>query len=153
MMFAEGVDKLHELVGHGQLIGSVTVDQVYAAVQHEGYWLTGPMAGHVIRHGRLKYLEGPLYEHVDSYCQEIADRLLDEGAERPMVDNMKNLVTQVLIHAPVQYDNLRRSAAGRVTSEGKVVWDQPAEVPRLTREELKAERAGQGKSTRWRGAS
>ena len=54
---------------------------------------------------------------------------------------------------PVELDNLRRSASGRVTSDGDTIWDQPAEVPRLSSEELKAERAGHGKSTRWRGLS
>lgn len=148
--FFERIDELKDLVGHGDLVGDVTVDQIYAFNQHEGYWETGPNAGKTLNNGgHLQYLGGPLREKTDSYCQEIADRLLDEGPVKPMIDNMKNLVTQVLIHAPVRYDNLRRSAAGTVTDEGSVAWHQPAEVPRQSAEELKAERAGRGKSGRW----
>lgn len=149
--FLERIDELADRVGRGDLVGIVNVDQVYAAVQHEGYWVSGPMAGHSIHRGHLKYLEGPLYSHADQYCGQIADRLLEQGPDDAMIDNVKNLVTQVLINAPVQLDNLRRSASGRVTSAGDTIWEQPAEVPRLSREELSAERAGHGKSTRWRG--
>lgn len=149
--FAERIDVLSDLVGHGDLVGSVKVDQVYAAVQHEGYWVSGPMAGHSIHRGHLKYLEGPLLAHVDQYMTEIADRLLEQGPDQAMEANMRNLVTLVLINAPVELDNLRRSASGKVTSDGAVVWDQPAEVPRLSSGELRAERSGHGKSTRWRG--
>lgn len=149
--FAERMDVLEDLVGRGDLVGSVVVDQVYAAVQHEGYWVSGPMAGHRIVHGHLKYLETPLYSHASQYCQGIADQLLQDGPDQGMVDAVRNLITQVLINAPVELDNLRRSASGSVTSDGSVVWSEPSEVPRLSREELRAERAGRGKSTRWRG--
>jgi hypothetical protein len=149
--FAERIDELADLVGRGPLVGTVNVDQVYAAVQHEGYWVSGPLAGHHIHRGRLKYLEGPLLGHASQYMGEIADRLLSEGPDDAMIDNVKNLVTQVLVNAPVELDNLRRSASGRVTSDGDTIFDQPAEVPRLSREELRAERAGRGKSSRWRG--
>lgn len=148
--FFERIDGLAEMVGDHDLVGDVHVDQVYAFNQHEGFWVSGPNAGRTLdNHGHLHYLSGPLYEHADQYFAEIANRVLDEGPIEPMIDNVKNLITNVLIHAPVEFDNLRRSAAGTVTDNGDVAWHQDAEVPRLTSEELKAERRGRGKSGRW----
>lgn len=148
--FFERIDDLTERVGDGHLVGDVHVDQVYAFNQHEGYWVTGPNAGKRLDNGgHLHYLSGPLFAHADQYFGEIADRLLDDGPVEPMINNVKNLVTQVLINAPTRFDNLRRSAAGTVTDNGDVAWHQPAEVPRLTAEELAAERRGEGKTRRW----
>lgn len=152
--FFDRIDGLDEMVGDGDLVGDVHVDQVYAFNQHEGYWVSGPNAGRTLNNGgHLHYLSGPLFAHVDQYYREIADRLLDEGPVEPMIDNVKNLVTNVLINAPVRFDNLRRSAAGTVTDNADVVWHQPAEVPRLTAAELAAERRGAGKPDRWRPAT
>lgn len=148
--FFDRIDELAEMVGDHKLVGDVHVDQVYAFNQHEGFWVTGPNAGRTLdNHGHLHYLSGPLFEHADQYFQEIADRLLDEGPVEPMIDDVKNLITNVLINAPVEFDNLRRSAAGTVTDNGDVAWHQDAEVPRLSSAELAAERRGQGKSGRW----
>jgi len=148
--FFDRIDELDERIGGGHLVGDVHVDQAYAFNQHEGYWVTGPNAGKRLDNGgHLHYLSGPLFAHADQYFGEIADRVLDEGPVEPMIDNVKNLITQVLIDAPVRFDNLRRSAAGTVTDNGDMAWHQPAEVPRLSAQELAAERRGEGKSRRW----
>jgi hypothetical protein len=145
--FAEGVDRLKENVGHGKLECVVTVDQVYAWNQHEGFWRTGPNAGVVIRNyprgGQGKYLEQPLLQHASAYFMEAAREALHdhglEGAFRKAGDDLLDKVHEL---APRENDILRNSVRVQVISDGHVVYDRPPVFPRLSAEELKLIRAG-----------
>lgn len=73
--------------------------------------------------------------------QSLADGLLKpdglvSAATRIAEDGAK----MVREHAPVEFDNLRRSGHPTVVDDGTTVYDRPPEVPRLSEDELKAER-------------
>lgn len=144
--------ELQKLVGTGDLVGKVTVDQVYARAQHEGDWVTGPLAGHRIRRhpwgGGGNYLRGPLFEQYPEYLQGIADTVLDEEGDGPqdgMKEAVQKLAAQVLHRAPVWLDNLRRSAAAEVTDNEQQVFYLPPGQKRLSAEEL----AAMARGRRW----
>ena len=69
-----------------------------------------------------------------------------------MEEAVKQLGDAVHDKAPREFDHLRRSAALTVTSDGAEVYHKPAEVPRLSEEELKAlNRSRPHRRTSWRG--
>lgn len=136
--FFDRLDALQELVGTEQVTGSVVVDQVYAQYQHEGLDLRHP------RGGQAKYLEAPLVEHSGEYWQEIADRVLDEGPVEPMKTVVEDLAGEVEVLAPVDFNNLRRSANPRVFRGETSVYDRPPAQRRLTQQELDDLRRGRG---------
>lgn len=139
--FFDGVAALKDMVG-SPIGGDVTVDQVYAAPIERGFWETGPLAGHTNhpRHGgQTHFLRDGLHENADLYLQNLADDALEPGGlYRAMVDNVEYLSAQVEQRAPVEFDNLRRSAHPTVTRDGGVVYDRAPAVTRLSREELNA---------------
>ena len=140
--FADGTRELEDRVGRGKLVGTVVVDQIYAAAQHESVWVTGPLAGHVIRNhprgGQAKFLEQPLFENAERYFKRLADNVLDGDLVQAMTDNVAHLAGEVYDKAPREFDDLRLSAHPSVESDGKVVFDSPPVRKRLTKEELKA---------------
>jgi hypothetical protein len=144
--FAEGCRELEEKIGHGNLVGSVIVDQVYAASQHEGHWVTGPLAGHVIRRhprgGQAKYLEQPLFEKAGDYMKNLADGVLDGFLVQAMAENMEDLADEVHDKAPRENDILRNSANPVVTDDGREAYNRPPVFARLTAGELKELRHG-----------
>ena len=145
--FAARIDELKELVGHGSLVGNVKVDQVYAHYQHEGLDFAHP------RGGQAKYLEEPLHAGSSGFWEQIAATALveGEGPEKGMEEAVKHLGDEVKDKAPREFDNLRRSAALTVTSDGAEVYHKPAEVPRLSEEELKALNRTRPRRSSWRG--
>jgi len=72
--------------------------------------------------------------------QAVADAMLDleRNLTDVVFDQMKDLVKQVEVRAPVEFSNLRRSGHATVTERGAVVRDQPPEQDRLNDAELKA---------------
>src|SRR3954463_11740392 len=96
--FEEGPRELEEKVGHGDLEGKLVVDQVYAASQHNGYWVTGPLAGHVItnhpRGGQAHFLEEPFFEKAEHYMANIADAF-PNFMPQAMAENMEDLADEV----------------------------------------------------------
>lgn len=96
--------------------------------------------------------------------ESVAKTVLEPGGP---ADGMRHAVDhisdQVAVLAPVEFDDLRRSAHPTVTDDGAIVYDRPPEQPRLTEEQLKAKsrlrtlgygenvRAGRGhgESSRW----
>lgn len=134
--FDERMAELAELVGSGNLAGSVEVDQVYAQFQHEGLDLKHPNGG------QAKYLEEPLYANADSYMERLADAVLEGGLDQAMIQNVENLSGEVEKKAPIDLGNLRESGHPVVTSNGVTVYDRPPIQRRLTEEELKALKSG-----------
>lgn len=51
---------------------------------------------------------------------------------------MEHLSGQVKVHAPILFNNLRRSGHPIVTLDGRTIYDRPPEQRRLTEEELRA---------------
>lgn len=131
--FFERIEELIENVGDGTLRGSVEVDQVYAHVQHEDLSYEHP------RGGGPKYLEQPLHTNHRDYLQRVADATLDpEGPASGMAEAMESLSSEVAVHAPVEFGDLRESGHPKVTSQGEVVFDRPPAAHRLTDAELRA---------------
>lgn len=129
--FSARMAELRERVGHGDTEGSVEVDQVYAHYQHEGVEFRHPLGG------QAKFLEAPLYDHAERYMQQIAERFLDEGPARPMIDAMEDLSDRVLELSPVEFGDLRDSGHPVVVDDGEVVYDRPPVAHRQSAEELK----------------
>lgn len=136
--FDDRMAELEKMVGQGKITAQVEVAQLYAQYQHEGIDLHHP------RGGQAKYLEKPWLDNADHAMQTFADHLLKpdgltEAARQIALDG----VTMVGDHAPVEFDNLRRSGHASVIDNGATVFDEPPEVARLSEAELKAERRGQ----------
>lgn len=133
--FDERMAELEAMVGEGPLTAAVEVDQVYAHYQHQGLEFKHP------RGGQALYLQEPWLRNTDHAMQTLADGVLKpdglhEAARQIALDG----VTMVREHAPVEFDNLRRSGHATVTDNGAVIFDQPPEVPRLPEDALDAER-------------
>lgn len=132
--FGAKMDELSRLVGNGELVGSVVVDQVYAKFQHEDLSLNHP------RGGQAKYLSQPLMDNRNDYLREISRTVLEDGGTGAMRTAMEDLAGTggVATHAPVEWGDLRRSGHPSVTSEGRSVYDRAPLARRLTEEELGA---------------
>jgi hypothetical protein len=79
------MQELSDKVGHGFLVGKVTVDQVYAQYQHERMDLRHP------RGGQAKYLTDPLYQNRNAYLIQVAKTALEDGGLRGMATAMEHL--------------------------------------------------------------
>ncbi len=129
--FGANLRRLHDEVGKGDLEGSVTVDQIYAKIQHEAADFNHP------RGGQAFYLVTPLHNQMNHYLQHLADHLLDGGLKQAMIDNVEDLSDQLKTYAPVDFNNLRRSGHPIVKDDGRTVYDRAPEQRRLTEQELK----------------
>lgn len=136
--FAAKIDELQALVGQGDLVGSVEIDQVYAKYQHEGLDLRHPEGG------KAKYLEDPLMEHGPEYLRGIAGRMLHEGPVRPMIDAMETLSRQASEQTPFEFGDLKASGHPTVTDDGAKVYDRAPGVPRLNDDQLRTKRELRG---------
>lgn len=142
MDFEVGADILDHIVGHGDITGTLEVNQVYAAPIERGFWVTGPLAGHTNhpRHGgQTHFLRDTFVESAPAWMARIAERVLEPDGQRgAMVDAMEEASAQVAVRAPVEFGDLRRSGHPYVTEDGAVVYDRPPAVERLSRAELEA---------------
>lgn len=133
--FAERIEELRTRVGsdEGHLEGSVSVNQVYAHYQHEH------MEFHHPRGGMAKYLEIPLLENASRYVFEIARGWLDDGGREAMKRSMEDLAEDggVATHAPVEFDDLRRSGHPMVKVGERTIYDREPRQHRLTESELR----------------
>lgn len=130
--FDEQTRRLEQMVGDGELIGELVVDQPYAKYQHETPGLQHP------RGGGWKYLERPLQEHYPQYLDRLADNVLDGDLVSAMANNMEHLNDQLAGSAPIDEPEdereepamLRRSGSPRVYDGGEQVYYRPPESPR-----------------------
>lgn len=142
--FAERMDELSTLVGHGMLEATVEVNQVYAHYQDSGHGPDGKPAAAFShpRGGNAFYLTDGLTAHGPEYAQKLADAI---GEEVPMADRMaqvtEDLAQVVFDDAPREFWLLRNSAHPRVVDDGHLSYDRPPLVPRLSQAELNAIRA------------
>lgn len=125
-----GYKRVLDQVGEGHLVGKLVVDQVYAKYHHERMDLHHP------RGGGPKYLYRPLVANYQDYWNRIARAILDGSPEHAMAEVVEALNSAMSSHAPIQFNNLRRSGNPQVFSNGRRVYDRPAWQHRLSREEL-----------------
>jgi len=125
---------LADMVGDGELVGRVEVDQVYAHIQHESLDYRHP------RGGQAMYLREPLFANFRSYLQSIANSLLIDGGRRAMIRAMEDLAEEggVATFAPIEFGFLRASGYPTVTDNGAKIYDRAPRSPRLSEAELKA---------------
>lgn len=135
--FDERMTELEAMVGEGEITAAVDVDQVYARYQHEGLDFEHP------RGGQAKYLEQPWEAAGTTFAERMARGLLvPDGLRSEARSFALDGAKMVREHAPVEFENLRRSGHATVTDDGHIVFDEPPEVPRLSEAELRAERGG-----------
>jgi len=152
--FAARMEKLAEMVGDGDLVGKLVVDQRYAAPHERGFWVSGPNAGVQIRNhpqgGKEHFLRDPLLERGPTeYTQRLARMALQEhGLLRAMAENMEDLDRAMHGQAPHLFGDLRNSGHPTVTDQGRLVYNRAPRRHRLTegalREKSRRNRLGEG---------
>lgn len=130
----EGAAKLRELVGKGPLAGKVVVDQVYAKYQHERLDLKHPRGGYP------KYLWLTLIMGYQDHIRTLGLSVLETGPVEGMRRVVENQDKKLAQYAPVWFNNLRNSGNPQVFDNGAKVYDRPARQPRMSREQLNAQR-------------
>jgi hypothetical protein len=105
---------------------------MYAHYQHERLDLHHPHGG------QAKFLQQPLYDHYRDYLGDYAKTVLDDGGVPAMKRTAEHLSDQVEAHAPVEFEDLRRSGHPSVTQAGRTIYDRAPKQHRLSEEELKA---------------
>lgn len=132
---SEGLDELRARTScrEGVLEGSVAVNQVYAHYQHEHMEFRHP------RGGMAKYLEVPLLMNGTRYIADVARSYLEDGGRLAMEHSMEHLAEDggVATHAPVEFDDLRRSGHPKVKVGERTVYDREPRQHRLSEEELR----------------
>ena len=139
--FFDRIDHLSDAVGHGDLVGSVKVDQIYAHYIHEG--ISHHTGRPLIMHegGEAGYLRNPLYEKSDVRMKKLADATITiDGShlESAMIEAMEALSEDVYERAPREFGDLRASGHPKVTSAGATIFDRLPHVHRLDESELRA---------------
>jgi hypothetical protein len=130
------IEDLRTMIGsrYGNITGKVVVDQVYAHYQHERLDLHHPRGG-----GPL-YLSMPLLMNHGDYLDDYARTMLDDGGRKAMERSVEDLAERggVATHAPVEFDDLRRSGHPIVElGPYLVIYDRPPRQHRLSPEELR----------------
>lgn len=129
--FAGSIDELLRSTPDSSLTGRVVVDQIYAHYQHEHPEFHHP------RGGQAFYLQQPLYVKYRGYLTKLGKAALQGKLRDAMVANVEDLSHQVMLKAPWEYMDLRNSGHPQVEQDGKLVYDRPPLVRRLSDEELK----------------
>ena len=129
----DGIQQLIDRTGGGAIQSQVVVDQVYAQVQHEALEFRHP------RGGQAKYLETGLFSGYAGWMEKFAVRVLNARTDADKIwhDEVgKGLKGTVPKLAPVEFGDLRQSAALTTSVSGRPVFVEPAAQPRLTDWEL-----------------
>ena len=135
-MAKRAVDGIKDLIdragGASKVKATVVVNQPYAQDQHETLYYKHP------RGGQAKYLETPLMSMHSNWLQSFANRLLRGHVEDEWAKVGRSLKNEVPKTAPVEFGDLRQSAALTVKAGGSIIVEEPAAQPRLTEAELDA---------------
>jgi hypothetical protein len=122
--FFERIEELREMVGDGDLTGTLTADTPYAYNQHEKHWLNfmGRYGYKPILEyhngGGEKFIEAPLMENYPRYFQNLADAVLDGSLIGAMHENVEDMNRELQQNAPVKTGRLRNSGSTSVTDGG-----------------------------------
>lgn len=157
------MDELKRLIGES-IHGYVEVDQVYARYQDsmgdiddsgEGSVITpsqmshgpngkpGIMFDHP-RGGEALYLSGQLTDKGPQIAQKLANALGDRPLVDVVIEAVQDIAGGVGDRAPREYWILRASAHPFVRQRGRIVFDLPALMPRMSQAELDAIRDAAG---------
>jgi len=128
--FAEGVQELHDLVGHGTVRGRVEFNQIHAHFQHERGDLHHPHGG------QPGYLRSALMSTYERGLRHIGGELLEVGPVEPMKDFVDNLMDVSQGLAPHEDGILDHSAAGEVVDDGAKVYSSGPAVHRVSESTL-----------------
>lgn len=130
----DGIQDLIDRTGGGKIKATVVVNQPYAQDQHETLYYKHP------RGGQAKFLESPLMSKHPNWLQSFANRLLTRGidAGNEWAKVGRSLKNEVPKTAPMEFGDLRQSAALTVKEGASVIVEEPAAQPRLTEGELDA---------------
>lgn len=79
-----------------------------------------------------------MYAETPGYMRDLASGVLDGSLRERAALVAEDLAAQVQDHAPVEFNDLRRSGHPFVTDDGATIYDRPAAQRRLTEEELRA---------------
>jgi hypothetical protein len=121
--FAEKTRELEERVGDGRIVGRVSFSpQKIAVPQHRGTWMSGPLAGVVIKHWTTPgtgpgYLVDPLLENGERYFAEIAREVLMAGARAPMLRAVNDLLDEAQRRVPRKTGKLAETGDASVSEE------------------------------------
>lgn len=132
---SQGIAQLIDRTSGPDVEASVVVDQVYAQIQHEALEFRHP------RGGMAKFLEVPVFSGCAGWIQDFAEHLLlKQGtAERRWAVHVGRPAAKVVRkYAPVEFGDLRESAALTVKAGSQVVLEEPAKQPRMSDAELDA---------------
>lgn len=130
----DGIQDLLDRTGGSKIKATVTVDQPYAQDQHETLFYKHASGG------QAKYLEQPLMSNHPKWLQQFANRLLVRNIEasNEWAKVGRALKNEVPKNVPIDFGDLRQSAALTVKEGGSIVTEEPAAQPRLTEGELDA---------------
>lgn len=132
--FGERMRALIEQVGPGEVVVTDTVDQVYAKYQELRDDLHHPGGG------QAHAMQGAVYQQVPQIMQLWADGLLTErGCE---LDKAGERISELIARryhetAPFEFGDLAGSTHPVVTNNGRVVYERPPGVHRLSKDELR----------------
>lgn len=128
--FEERFSVLAEIVGDGDLAGSVEYDQAYAQNQHE------TLNFKHLQGGQAKFLETVIQGEFERYLERIAKDMLEDGGKEGMIDSMEDLAQRSSQLAPVGpaprgktqplHPGLLRDSAHPVVKDGNsIIYDRP----------------------------
>lgn len=130
--FTDRMEELGRLVGTGVIETRVTVSQAYAARQER--------SDHYEHHrgGKAHALRDAILEKHKAHIQRVAQELFRGNTQVLYIRFGEDVSGKYSQDAPVELNNLRRSAAVKVLAGGRTIYARPAAQRRLTRRELNA---------------
>jgi hypothetical protein len=130
--FVERMEELGRLVGTGKIETRVTVAQAYAARQERSDFYDHP------RGGKAHALRDAILEKHKVHIQRVAQELFRGNTQVLYIRFGEDVSAKYGTDAPLELNNLRRSAAVKVLAGGRTIYTRPAAQRRLTRRELNA---------------
>lgn len=130
--FVERMEELSRLVGTGKVETRVKVAQAYAARQERSEFYDHP------RGGKAHALRDALFEKHKPHLQRVAQELFRGNTQVLYIRFGEDVAAKYGTDAPLELNNLRRSAAVKVLAGGRTIYARPASQRRLTRRELNA---------------
>jgi hypothetical protein len=131
--FSDGVEELIQATEF-DLVGSLTVDQIYAHYQEVGIEFNHPEGGIA-----LALATSLLHKHPDM-LRTLADGILHgrTAMQDAMAKCMEDLNWEYYDLAPREFSDLRASGSPEVLDGDEQVYHRPPNVHRLSAEELRA---------------
>lgn len=138
--FVKRIGKLERDVGRTKLQIKVVVDQIYAQNQHETLYFRHSSGG------GPKFLTRALLGESRSIMRGFArDVYRPRGLVSAAIAGSERISKGVYKHAPHEFNDLRNSAAPSVKDGGRIVYQRPPVIKRLTKTQLRAKDRARGR--------